>query len=200
MITTLHAPEFAKEIITTLLATSNHSLDDVVAMTNRPDNVACVERKFGAFIPADQLVTIYSTAGYASIGMPAVPAPIYFQVSGDSRGILCIDVDQLANISLRDVAMCLWLCTQVDNGVLETNAVDMESAEFIYNGQTIKYSSIIEQITTILIANPFIAEDQSFTNALGMYIQPWYRDAANAVADLYGMDPSMDRVKAYLVA
>ena len=71
MITTLHVPEFAKEIITTLLATSNHSLDDVVAMTNRPDDVACVERKFGAFIPADQLVTIYSTAGYTSIGMPA---------------------------------------------------------------------------------------------------------------------------------
>lgn len=198
MNTTLYVPSFVAEIIAPVLAASNRTLDDVFDASNRPDDVCCFERQFGSIVPADQLITVYSSAAYAALGMPATPAPIYFQISAESQGILCVDVDQLANITARDVAMNLWLCAQVDNGVLKMHASNMLDATFEYSGTEVRYIDIIHQVMAIFEANLQLAEDMSCVNALGMYIQPWYRDAANAVADQYGMDPRLDQAQQLL--
>lgn len=198
MNTTLYVPSFVADLVLPVLTASNHTLDDVFDVSNRPDDVCCVERMFGALIPADQLITVYSGAAYNALGMPTCPAPVYFQITAESKGILCVDVDQLANITERDVAMVMWLCAQVDSGVLKMQTTNLFDAIFEYNGVALKYLDIIHQVMAIFEANLDMAEDMSCVTALGMYIQPWYRDAANAVADKYGMDPRLEQAQQLL--
>lgn len=194
-----YAPEFAKKSILNLLAGTNFTWDDVIANTNRPNDVACVEAKFGQLIPADQPVTIISSSAYQVFSHLYSSARIYFQVLPDGKGCIVIDADQLDKITRADLQIAQRLVDLSDRGDFSVDGEEYNDITFTYLGKVFSFPDIIDSATSIFTAHLELVDDPAIVNAIGKYIQPWYRDAADHVANETGeLDPEYEMVKQYV--
>lgn len=195
MRTTVYFPEFIKEPVEAFLESVGHTLEELIETHNRPYDIACVERKFGHLL-SDQLVTVTSREAYMALGVPPMQMGCYFQIGPDGRGIVVIDVDLLDTIDERDVRIAMQLVTLCANGELSVHGSNFTDVVFNYNGSEVPFQEIVSKIQTIVESHPDMLDDQRIIEALGKYIQPWYRDAAIMVAnDTGSMDPGYELVK-----
>lgn len=177
-----------------MVIAAGHTWADVEAATNRPADVALVERLFGTMLHNHQ-VTVTSTSMYAKLGMPAVQAGCYFQINDDGTGIIIIDIDQIGDITMRDIAINLRLVDMVEAGMLlnaTTNAFDLG---FIYNGEHMVLADMIQQAYTLGVQHPELLNTARQLEVFGKYAMPWYRDAAEFVANVYGLDQEYVAIK-----
>ena len=174
-----------------MLADTAFTWADVEANTNRPDDLACVERKFGDLIPADQPITIISTTAYQVFSPLYSSANIYYQILPDNKGCIVIDVDQLQNITRADLAIVMRLVELTNSGDLTVTGSDFYDISFTYYGKVYKFPELIDHTSQIFQAHEELMKDPKMVQAIGKYSQAWYRDSCKVVVETHRTEKSL---------